>query len=313
MRLDGPFSDLAAIVVHHNSPGTLLHTLQALSDAGLPNGVILVVDNSDQAAAVEAAKSIAGSDFPLLHTTNRGYAAAVNDGLACLAKRGLSREFTVVATHESIAAPEALSVLRTAILADDRIAVVGPTLINAESDEERLWSAGGMLSRILKRPQHQRSGSSFNTNETVDREWLDGAFAMYRTSLLTSFGVDETYFLYFEETDLHTRLRRAGLRVAWVPLARVSQRSSGIPPQLLGRNLFLFQARHFSRTRGRVAVGYEVLRSIGRTALTSRGHWSDVKKILTGWIQGEAIVRTTDFARAVKSQASEPSVRNSDG
>ena len=321
MRVEERFTDIAAIVVCHNSPATLAATVRALQNAGLSARAILVVDNSDQAEPAAAVRASADVEFTLLHTPNRGYGAAVNDGLAYLSRQGPAREFTVVSTHESIAAPDAVSLLRSALLADSCIAVAGPTLINAGSRDESIWSTGGMLTKVLKRPQHHRRDFPAETNgamngamkSAIDRDWLDGAFALYRTPLLSGFGIDETFFLYFEETDLHTRLGGAGFRIVWVPAAQVSQRSSGIPPRLLGRNLFLFHARHFSRTRGRLAVGYEAARALARAALTSRGRWSAAGEILRGWIQGEAIVRGTDFTCPGSAKIPDSPVWNSNG
>lgn len=292
-------ADTIAIVVHHNSPNTLAPTLRALAESGLPSQAILVVDNSTNDVHATTSEAIAGTEFLFLHAENRGYAAAVNDGLAYLSDRGLSRTFTIVATHESVAETDAVSLLRAALVNDPEIAVTGPTLINADSEDGKIWSTGGTLSRLLKLPTHDRNTLSSAPGRIVDRDWLDGAFTMYRTALLEQFPLDEGYFLYFEETDLHTRLRGAGYRIVWVPQARVFQRSSGIPPLLMGRNLFLFHTRHFSPTRGRLAVGYQTFRALIRAALTSRGQWSASRDILSGWAQGERIAQTTDFANTL--------------
>jgi GT2 family glycosyltransferase len=138
---------------------------------------------------------------------------------------------------------------------------------------------------VLRLPRHILTARE--VSGAVDREWLDGAFTMYRTDELESFKLDESYFLYFEETDLHTRLRRAGRRVVWVPHARVSQKSSGIPPRLLGRNLFLFHRKLFSKATGRAAVGFELIRAFGRALLTRRARWSALPEIARGWGEGE--------------------------
>jgi len=281
-------NDVSCIVVHHNSPETLVHTLRALVGAGLAPTQILVVDNSTDPGQTAAA---AAEGFEVVHTANRGYAAAVNDGMKQLAEAGRLLEYTLIATHESLAAPEAVLALRDELAADHTIAVAGPTLLNAGADMQ-VWSVGGRLSPTLKLPRHFVDADVVVDEKTVDRDWLDGAFALYRTSDLESFPLDESYFLYFEETDLHTRLNRAGKRVVWVPRARVSQRSSGIPPRLLGRNLFRMHAKLFSRFRGRFAVMFELVRATARAFLTKRGRWSDVPSIAAGWLQAERELRT---------------------
>ncbi|RZU66516.1 GT2 family glycosyltransferase [Microterricola gilva] len=275
--------DVACIVVHHKSPETLVHTLGALTANGVAQDRILIVDNGNDATD----RQIPGCDgYAVLYTRNRGYAAAVNDGVAHLKSTEQDRALTLVSTHESLAAPGAVRAMREEILGDPRIAVAGPTLLNADTGRQ-IWSVGGRLTPTLKLPRHWVNLDALANESNVDREWLDGAFTMYRTADLENFKLDETYFLYFEETDLHTRLRRAGHRVIWVPRARVSQKSSGIPSRLLGRNLFLFHRKLYSKNRGRIAVSFEITRSIARALLTKRGRWSSFLEIAKGWREGE--------------------------
>lgn len=285
MNADEILGDVACIVVHHNSPETLVITLESLCASGMLRDQILVVDNSSDAAP-SALPAVEG--FFVLCTSNRGYAAAVNDGLSHLNAQGRARPFTLVSTHESLPAPDAVRSLRDELLNDQTIAVVGPTLLNADSGR-KIWSVGGLLTPRLKLPRHHVDLDVYTLEAGVDREWLDGAFTMYRTADLEEFKLDETYFLYFEETDLHTRLRRAGRRVVWVPRASVSQRSSGIPPRLLGRNLFLFHHKLFSKNTGRLAVSFELGRSLARALFTQRGRWSAFPEILKGWLEGEKL------------------------
>ena len=290
MSADAVIGDVACIVVHHNSPNTLSVTLEALCASGVPRDEILVVDNS-----TVVADSPPTGGFAVLRTSNRGYAAAVNEGLSYLSAHGRARPFTLVSTHESLPAPDAVHLLRDELLSDPSIAVVGPTLMNADSGR-KVWSVGGFLTPRLKLPRHHVDPDVQSPEAGVDREWLDGAFTMYRTSELEEFILDETYFLYFEETDLHTRLRRAGRRVVWVPRATVSQRSSGIPSRLLGRNLFLFHYKLFSKTTGRLAVSFELGRSVARALLTKRGRWSAFPEIAKGWQEGERLTLATEDA-----------------
>src|ERR1700686_346218 len=58
------------------------------------------------------------------------------------------------------------------------------------------------------------------TPQPVD--WVSGASMMIRPSVFSAIGgLDENYFLYFEETDLCLRAKRAGFATWYVPEARV--------------------------------------------------------------------------------------------
>lgn len=284
--------ELSCIVVHFQSAATLPATLAALRASGVLSARTIVVDNSVSDEASESARSIAGiAGCLFLRVDNRGYAAAANSGLQYLTLQGLRTKLVLLSTHESLPESDAVEKLMAAFETDPAIAVAGPLLYNSGSVESKIWSAGGRLSSLLKRPRHHTEALDAQ-GAPVDRDWLDGAFTLYDTTVLEQQKLDESYFLYFEETDLHVRLARLGRRVVVVPGAHASQSSNGIPPRLLGRNLFLFQAKLFSPWRGRLAVGFEAGRSLTRTLLTRRGKWADSASIISGWLEGEKLLRT---------------------
>lgn len=275
--------DIQCVVVHHASPTTVSATVEALIDCGVPPRRILVVDNSPP----EQADLVLAEGVRTRRVSNRGYAAAANLGVAHFQEDGPAR-FTLVCSHEALIDPGSLEALAVALDADSAAAVAGPTLL---VDPDVVWSTGGYLTPRLHLPRHHRERGA--TEDVVDREWLDGAVTLYRTSALAEFPFDETYFLYFEETDLHLRLRRAGLRVLWVPRAVADQTSSGIPARLLGRNLRLFLTRHFSRADACAAVAFEAVRSLVRKAATGRGSWSSWREIAAGWREGGRVLAST--------------------
>lgn len=89
-----------------------------------------------------------------------------------------------------------------------------PTIFS-EIDAGLQW---GIVSRLLKRWVVARVMT--NTPQPVD--WICGASMMIRPAVLTSIGgMDERYFLYFEETDFCRRARLAGHSTWYVPESRV--------------------------------------------------------------------------------------------
>lgn len=297
--------DASCIVVHYQSVATLPATLAALRVARVMSASTVVVDNSVSDEASESARTIAEDAGCLfVRVANRGYAAAANSGLQFLATRGLRTDLVLLSTHESLPKPDAVGKLIAAFQSDPAIAVAGPLLFNSGSTGSEIWSAGGRLSSVLKRPRHHTEKLDV-PGEPVDRAWLDGAFTLYETAVLEQQGLDESYFLYFEETDLHVRLARLGRRVVVVPGAYASQRSNGIPPRLLGRNLFIFQAKLFSPWRGRLAVGFEVGRALARKLITRRGQWTDATSIISGWLEGERAIRAGVVAAESRPASSE--------
>jgi GT2 family glycosyltransferase len=108
----------------------------------------------------------------------------------------------------------------------------------------------GVVSRMLRRWEVPRTMSK--VAQPVD--WICGASMMIRASVFEVVGcLDENYFLYFEETDLCLRAKRAGFSTWYVPESRVmhivgqstkvTDRKS--PPRRLPSYWFASRRRYF--------------------------------------------------------------------
>lgn len=272
------------VIIHHRSPTTVGRVVSGALASGIAPERIVVVDNSP----LTDAPLTAPPGVSVIRTENHGYAAAANRGVRYLESQNAPAQFTIIASHEAEINAGAVAALAGTLESDSRIAAAGPTLY-VEGTRD-IWSTGGYLSRVLHIADHHRSPDQ-EGRVAVDREWLDGALVLYRSDALRLFPFDESYFLYFEETDLHVRLRGAGYRVVWVPRAVSHQTSKGIPPRLIGRNTMLFQNKHFTRTTGRLAVAVAAGKAGARRLVLRRGEWSDIRQIVTGWWEAETALR----------------------
>jgi GT2 family glycosyltransferase len=152
------------------------------------------------------------------------------------------------------------------------------------TDNERVWSRGGVLTKHLRMPKHVLEIDHTGAREARAVDWLDGACVMYRAEALRQNPFREDFFLYFEETELHTRLRRAGWDVLTAPGATAHQSSDGMPAFWGSRNFVLFQRAHGSRTSQLVAPAYFALRSMAASAVG--GRWSEVRAAPRGLLAG---------------------------
>jgi GT2 family glycosyltransferase len=240
-------TDVAAVVVHHRSYDTLPMTVRGLVAQGLEPARIVVVDNSEEPDRRTLLERSLPSDVQTCYVANRGYGAGVNAGLDFLRSRGDDARYVLVSSHESRPDGAAIARLREALEQDPTAAVAGPTLVTGEGSNLRTWSEGGYLAPVTHRPRHhgyQRAVSTQPDQSPVPRQWLDGAFLLYRCGDLERFRFSEDYFLYMEETDLHLRLGRAGRTALWVPSAVAWQSSHGVPAYWFARNLRLLYARN---------------------------------------------------------------------
>jgi GT2 family glycosyltransferase len=95
-------------------------------------------------------------------------------------------------------------------------------------------------------------------NEPVEVDWVSGACLMVKRSAFESVGgMDEQFFLYWEDADLCYRLRRAGWRTVYNPSAGVTHLTGRSTAQARRKALVAFHRsafRYFRKHGGRVAL-----------------------------------------------------------
>ncbi|MBW1639930.1 glycosyltransferase family 2 protein [Microbacterium resistens] len=227
-----PAPGYAAVVIAYHRPDLLRAVLERLRAQTRPPELVVVVDNGGDIEET----SLAGFALPLELVTrddNPGYAAAVNIAAARARAAGIAN--LLVLTHDAVFAPTLAGALLDALSDDPRAGCVAPTL-RWVSRPDRIFSSGGVLTR---------GGRAYHRTDEVVGDaravhWVDGAVALYRGTALEGIGgIDERYFLYFEDVDTGWSLARAGWRTLVV--SETGQQEPGAHPLRLGlRNMVLF-------------------------------------------------------------------------
>jgi len=190
------------------------------------DGQIVIVDNDSGDGSFEVMTAgIAKADWAkgrvevVQSGRNGGFGAGNNFGI----RHGLAqRDFDFVYILNSDAFPDAGSI--TALLEHmDQMPTCGfaGSYIHGEDSEPhltafRFHSVGGELEGaarvgVISRALHTHIVPLPIPAETTRVDWLAGASMLMRREVLEQIGLfDETFFLYFEETDLCLRAQRAG-------------------------------------------------------------------------------------------------------
>lgn len=139
----------------------------------------------------------------------------------------------------------------------------------------------GLATRLLKRwviPNQM-------TPVAQPIDWVPGASMMVRRSLFDRIGgFDETYFLYYEETDFCHRARKAGASTWYVPSSRVMHiagQSTNVTnhkpvPVRLPAYMFESRRRYFVANHG---AGYAMLTDVVALAAHALGY---LKRVVQG-------------------------------
>ncbi|WCM56350.1 glycosyltransferase family 2 protein [Microbacterium sp. EF45047] len=228
--------DYAAVVIAYRRPDLVIAVIERLLGQHRRPDMIIVVDNGGD---LDESALPRGRDQPLLvlrRPDNPGYATAVN--LAAEHARAAGVDHLLVLTHDAVFTSTLAGALLEALAADAMAGCAAPTL-RWVSRPDRVFSSGGVLTR---------GGRAFHRTDDVTTpsravHWVDGAVVMYRLAALADIGgLDERYFLYFEDVDTGWALARHGWRTLVIP--EVAQQEPGAHPLRLGlRNMVLFARR----------------------------------------------------------------------
>ncbi len=196
--------------------GEVAETLATLASLPLGEGLrVLVFDNDGglkDCALPEGAERVGEGN-------NLGFCKVVNEGLA-KAQRG-DWPYLLLLNNDTRLAPGCLELLVDTLESSRELGGCGPVLLS--SDGEKVWAAGSVIRYGPNLVRHLHGGEKAEdlAKDPFLVDFLAGACALYRVSALVRVGgLDEDYFMYFEDADLGLSFRRKGLPLVCIPSAR---------------------------------------------------------------------------------------------
>ncbi|MDJ0341176.1 glycosyltransferase family 2 protein [Streptomyces sp. H10-C2] len=309
--------DATAIVVTYNSTTHISSCLGALIDAGL---AVRVVDNasSDGTAAFVAARF---PEVPVIsNSANVGYAAAINQALAAT-----DTDIVLLVNPDCMVPAATARGLVHTIRSGPQVGVAGPRLVDPDGNIAisahpfESWITvlasrfgGGLLPVPLRRLFcGTRRRSTYDACRQpglpIAVDWLSGACMAVRTALLRQIGgLDEGYFMYYEDEELCLQVWRQGAQVLYVPAVKaihVGGASCDDPSWIwphLYRSLLRFFARHRPRSYPVVRATILLRAVLGVALAVARQPRAGVRANprVRAWAQVVQIARTaTPIAR----------------
>jgi N-acetylglucosaminyl-diphospho-decaprenol L-rhamnosyltransferase len=233
----GRVLDIAVVIVSYKSAPLTIATLRSLlaqaSDPALRIRAI-VVDNAS--GDLPEISRIATEERWLSWVTlvaapqNGGFAYGCNLGIEAACSTVIP-SYVCLLNPDTEVRPGAIKALAQFLETHPQAGIAGPMF---ETREGRHWNIAfrfptllaeleqglefSFASRLLQRWRVVREMGA--QRETVD--WISGAAMMIRPEVFAAIGgLDENYFLCFEETDLCRRARHAGFATWYVPESRV--------------------------------------------------------------------------------------------
>ena len=282
--------DIAVVIVTYKCAALTIESLRSVvmerSEAGLHIRAV-VVDNAsgDTPAIAEAIESNGWRSWVTLVTAakNAGFAYGNNLGIA-RAYEDHVPSYIYLLNPDAQVRPGAIRSLALFLEAHPEVGIAGSSFENLDGSD---WPIAfhfpslmsellqgmelGPLMRLFKRwtvAQHM-------TKAPQPIDWICGASMLIRPAVLESIGgMDENYFLYFEETDFCYRAKKAGFATWYVPESRVMHirgQSTTVTdetkgPRRLPSYWFDSRRRYFAMTYGiSRAIGIDIVAVLAGT------------------------------------------------
>jgi len=219
---------VAVVIVNYQSYEELHGCLTSIEQACGSAAVVIVDHESRQDEADRLTARF--PDVQLLRVAgNDGFAAGVNKGV-----RATSSPFILLLNPDCVVEAEAICRLTGWLERHPDVAVAGPRIRNADGTVQAsarrfpdfttaIAGRSSWLTRVLPgNPMSRRNLPARDPGDTtpVDVDWVSGAcLCVRREAFDAAGGLDEGFFLYWEDADFCRRLKHAGWRTMFVPTA----------------------------------------------------------------------------------------------
>lgn len=212
------------IILNYNSKLYLKNCLDSLMKQTYPNFEIIVVDNASTDDSLKIMKNYPKIKL-IKNKSNLGFAGGNNVGI-----RSSKGKYVVFIDSDTLVDKNCISELIKVAEMDEKIGVVGCKvyyLLAGNQKSNILQYAGGKLHKFLnfylfttKIGNTKKDLGQYEKIKEVD--FAHGCAFLIKKSMTDKIGLmDEKYFLYGEETDLHYRAKEVGYKIFYAPEAKI--------------------------------------------------------------------------------------------
>jgi GT2 family glycosyltransferase len=270
---------VSVIILHLRDIDGLLACLASLCGISYGNFDLILVHNGPRDAELEKRVSLfSGRLAEVIHTgKNRGFAEGNNIGIRRALQKGA--DYVLLLNDDTVVGPDFLDILVAEAEKDPVVGMLGPEVLYF-GDRDRISFAGARFDPAAGDFSFPRSGelsSASGGTPPVETDYVTGCALLVKKSLLEKIGpLDESFFLYWEDSDWGLRAAAAGFKSLVVPAAKIRHKvsvSSGgndSPFKIYHktRGHFLFARRHAPAAARGLALRY--LRDVAWLVLKSR-------------------------------------------
>jgi len=282
---------VGVVICNWNKKDYVLNCIKSVLEQNYDNYDLYVVDNASSDGSVEAIRE----NFPqinlIVNRENLGGSGGFNTGLKRIMKEG-KYKYSYLLDNDVILDSNALKELIAVVEKDSQIGMVGSAIYQMDYPD-KLQTLGAFIDwqKAETKPHLVGVTEDLVPKGNFEVDYVIACSLLVRNECLNRVGLmDQEYFLYFDEIDWCTRIKKAGCTILAVPSSKVWHKmgsrfkNSNLPSYYYWRNKIFFLNRHTQDEQWE-KTNYGILTSLYQAVFTSKyfGKKNVAKTLMTAF------------------------------
>jgi GT2 family glycosyltransferase len=212
---------VGAVTVTFNSAAVIDGFMESLLRQTHSEFILYVIDNASSDDTLKRISQYKDSRVVVIQNSfNVGVAEGNNIGIRAAIRDGCASVLLI--NNDTVFDADLMSKLREGM--DHHLCDMLVPKILYFDDPERIWCAGGYFTRVRKSARHFGNGRKDKGHFDRPRivSYSPTCCMLIKAEVFDRIGfMDANYFVYFDDTDFCYRAYRAGLRLFYLPAARI--------------------------------------------------------------------------------------------
>ncbi len=208
------------VILNYNGKDVLPGLLESLTKIDYRNFRVFLIDNNSEDDSIERARDNYSTRLPLEIIENQEnllFSRGNNVGIKSAVN--WEADYIILLNNDTVVPPKMIGQLVEFMEKQPNIGIAGPMIHFFEPDNT-IWGAGGMVNSWWGLVRHRgiREKDRGRFSEPAKVDYVSGAALMARTEVFTRLNMlDESFPMYYEDTDFCFRAKNQGYETWYVP------------------------------------------------------------------------------------------------
>jgi len=269
----------AVLIVNFRGYDDLDRCLDSLAPHLRADDEVIVVDHATDEAQLGLIEARHPHVMTIPRTDNLGFAAGIN-----IAARRATAPYLLLLNPDTILNGPVLSVMEQWLDTHPQTAVAGPRVLNGDGTTQPSARSfpgfstvfGGRSTWLTRRHPNnwwsRRNLLGLDSKDAIDVDWISGSCLMTRRDVFERVGgLDERFFLYWEDADYCRRVVASGGRCTYLPSVAVQHLGGGSSKYALPRAIRAFHESAFRLYWKHAGASGRIAAPLVRAGLHLRG------------------------------------------